>query len=231
MGIIADARDLLAGETRAFVPALAGSEAAGWTLRDALVTAAGCDRTAGPMAYWEWRDVHDVLDAARQRLARHLGTSMATDAERWANQSGRTLDEVLSVLDAGCSEGDIDAPSQLTMRPWCNPKTVSTCRVPFIPLAATVHAWTMHGGTWADISGRYGLTRSTTSWQSLDAIEPDIRDSAPPPDVYEQAMALRAWMRDGPDTTNASTWLFAVCEETTELPELLDRAHEVERAR
>lgn len=230
MGILADARDLLASETRAFVPAFAGSEAAGWTLRDALVTAAGCDRTAGPMAYWEWRDVLQVLDAARQCLTPHVGTATTTDVERWANQSGRTLDEVLAVLDTGCSEGDVDAPGQLTMRPWCNPKIVSTCRVPFIPLAATVHAWKMHGGTWADTAARYGLARSTTSWQSLDAIEPDIRDSTPPPDIYAQTMTLRAWMRDGSDATNASRWLFAVCEQTTELLELLERALGAERS-
>lgn len=223
MGILTDAADILASESRPFVPALSASEATGLTLRDALLMAAGCDRVAGPMAYWEWREIHEILASARERLHPHTGAPATVDAEHWANQPSRTLDEVVAALDAGRGEGDIDAPVELTMRPWCNPKVVSTCRVPFVPLAATIQAWTMRGG-WDAMVTRYSLTPSTTSWQTLDAVEPDVRDVAQLEGVYGPAMTLRAWMRLQSDTANSTMWLFTVCNESTELPELVDRA-------
>lgn len=226
MGILGDASDVLSSQSRSFQPALGTTDATGWTLRDALLTAAGCDRVAGPMAYWEWRELHDVLAEARQRLHPHIGAPATIDVEQWANHANRSLDEVLTALNAGRGEGDIEAPEALTMRPWCDPKVVSTCRVPFVPLAVTVQAWTARGDRWRDVAARYDLTPSSTSWQTLDAIEPDIRDVEPPPDVRGVAMALRVWMRLQSDTANSTSWLFTVCGQSTELPELVDRARQ-----
>lgn len=224
MGILADASEVLRSRSELFQPALGTTDAAGWTLRDALLAAAGCDRVAGPMAYWEWREIHETLAKARERLHPHFDAPSTMDAEQWANQASRSLDEVLAALDAGYEDGDIAPPETLTMRPWCNPKVVSTCRVPFVSLAVTVHAWAAHGGPWADFVTDYELGPSLTSWQMLDTIEPALRDVEPSPDVHHVAMTLRAWMRQQSDTANSTRWLFAVCDENSELAELVERA-------
>lgn len=226
MGILADASDVLKSRSESFQPALGATEAAAWTLRDALLTAAGCDRVAGPMAYWEWQEIHEVLTQARERLRPHIEAPGTVDAEQWANQAGRSLDEVLAALNVAREDGDIAAPEVLNMRPWCDPKVVSTCRLPFVSLAATVLAWTVHGDRWGDFATDYELTSSSTSWRTLDAIEADIRDVEPAPDLRELAMTLRAWMREQTHTANSTRWLFSVCDGSTQLPELVERARD-----
>jgi hypothetical protein len=225
LGIITVAADILRSESRTFVPAIGATTTSGWTMRDALLSAAGCDRTAGHLTYWEWRELQDLLAATRRRVHPHTGAPATIDAEQWSNQAGRTIEEVLAALDAAGSEGDIEAPAQLTMRPWCNPKIIRTCRIPFIPLAAIVQAWAAHEGTWQDIAARYDLTPSTTPWAMLEIIDPDIRNIAAT-NVHEGASTLRAWMEQQTDIASPVKWMFSVCSEDTKLAALLDLAEQ-----
>ncbi len=194
-------------------------------MRDALLSAAGCDRTAGYLAYWEWQELQHMLAAARERIHPHTDAPGTIDAEHWANHPARTVEEVLTALDAAGKEGDIEAPSRVTLRPWCKPKIVGTCRIPFIPLAATAQAWAAHDGTWWDIVDRFGLAASMTSWDVLEVIEPGIRN-APTANVHEAAIALRAWMGQQTDIASPIKWMFAVCDDGPRLAELIERAEQ-----
>lgn len=133
---------------------------------------------------------------------------------------------MLTALDAARHDGDIKAPPRVTIRPWCDPKTASTCRIPFVPLAALTHTWTQQAEPWHDLVERYQLTPSTSPWQMLDAIDPDIRDSTMPPSVPRNAAALRDLMGEQASTTSPANWLFTVCADDTPLDDLLAHAAE-----
>lgn len=215
MGIIAGAAATLRRDDVRFAPAL---KAAGgsWTLRSALLEAAGCDRRAGPLGYWQWREIHSTLDAARARIAEHAQLPARMDAERWANQAERTLEEVLAALDAVPDSDDVTPPGELQLRPWCDVRAASTCRVPYVPLAALVHGWgPPQQRSWSSMVEHFGLTVGMTSWSLLDRIDPDIRQIPPPPEVAETAAVLRRWMALDDDATAPVEWLFRVTENAT----------------
>lgn len=126
MGIITHSASRLRSSEAQFAPALSGGGASTWTLRDVLLDACGCDRVAGPMAYWEWRAIHEALAAVREILTPRADAPPGMDVERWANQPARTADEVLAVLNTVDEAEDISAPESGGMRPWCNPRQITT---------------------------------------------------------------------------------------------------------
>ena len=227
MGVIGEAERLLQSEKRPFVGEPGAPDWA-WTLRDALLVALGCHRRAGPLAYWEWRELHAVLRTARDLVGAHAGAPPGMDAERWANQRSRTLEDVLAALDAVPEEQDPQATGEVSLRPWCNPSIPATCRIPFVPFACLVHGWGDPARGWVETAVRLGLTPESSSWDVLNRLEPEICDSAPPEGVAETAGLLRRWMVLDGASTSPVHWLFGVTasEPVVSLTELTKWAQE-----
>lgn len=191
-GWISAAAETLEQYDVAFVPAqdqLESDVSNPWTLRDAFVVGAGCHRKAGPFAYWEWRHLGSELNEGWSRIEAALDVE---SAERWSNTSGRMKQEVIDVLRQVAGRGDLETPDPPTLRPWCDPSLVRTCRVPFVPLAAVVHAWALTPGTVAEQVRRLGIEVTTDPWTLLDRAEAEIAFTDPPDDVGKFAGAFRA---------------------------------------
>lgn len=230
MGIIEAAARHLRSDEASFVPALSDSSQSSWTLRDALLAGSGCDRSAGPLAYWEWQEIDSGLEEARQRISGHVGAPGPMGPERWANQKDRSLEEVLDVLDAAGGDGDVELPPEVTLRPWCDPTVVSRCRIPYIPLAAVVHAWTLDGGSLKELLGRYEIRADTPSWTVLEIVDEHIAHTQPADAVEDLAWNLRVWMDSESSAVSlASKWLWELTEKHAGVtyPELVDVAAEV----
>lgn len=183
----------LASDEVAFVPAqdqLGANVSSPWTLRDALLVSGRMRRKAGPLACWEWRGLVGELNAALARLGSALDE---VDAERWSNAAGRTRQEVIDLL-LGCAEDDVDVPSAATLRPWCDPSLLRTCRVPFVPLAALVHAWSARSASVAEIVEHFGLAETTDPWTLLDRVDAEIAFTEAPDDVAAKADVFRGAM-------------------------------------
>jgi hypothetical protein len=234
VGIITDSAARLRSRAVQFAPALGRGGASTWTLRDVLIDACGCDHTAGPLAYWEWRAIHEALKEAREVLTPRTDAPPHMDVERWANQADRTVDEVLAVLEMVDNAEDVLAPESGGMRPWCDPRQVTTCRLPYIPLAAFTHAWLLHGPRTPlqELLYRYGLGPTTTSWDLLDRIDPEIRSATVDANrVRAVAVELRQWMRSSGEEVTAAKWLRAVAadEPDSSLDDLELRAIDANR--
>ncbi|WP_425413684.1 DUF6197 family protein [Nitriliruptor alkaliphilus] len=228
MGVAAEAATVLQSDMVQFVPALAAEGASAWTLRDALIAACGCDRRAGPMAYWEWQELHATLRRTREVVARHAGVPLGVNVEQWANQPSRTLEEVIGALHAVPVADDLPIPPSPSLRPWCDPKVASRCRIPYIPLAALVHAWGDRDRPWSDVARSFELVAAMSSWDLLRAIEPSIRDAAPAEEVADIAWTLRGWKSLVAESAAPSRWLHSVAEDdpTITLTQLWDQASE-----
>ena len=228
MGVAADAARALRSEHVRFAPAVSSVGTSSWTLRDALVTACGCDRRAGYLAYWQWEMVQAALQTVRAVIASNADLPPGLDVERWANQPTRTVDEVLEVLDAVRSTDDVELPEEPSIRAWCDPKAVATCRIPYIPLAAVVHAWGDRDRAWSDVVSEFDLAEGLSSWDLLRRVDPAIRDLPPPEGVRDAAWQLRSWQGLQSTSVAPVRWLFAVTEESpqTSLRTLLRRASE-----
>jgi len=196
VGLLAAARKILSNDDVEFVASLdqLESDVAGpWTLRDALVVASGCDRKAGPFAYWEHREIGAAMNQAWDRLGAHVDGS---SVQGWSRAKGRTKADVLGALDQALADGDVAVATELTMRPWCTTKLIRTCRIPFVPLAALAHSWSARGGSLGDLLGHFEIDALTDPWQILDRAEPTIRDVPAPPDTSELADYLRGRMNE-----------------------------------
>lgn len=228
MSVAADAARVLRSEEVRFAPGMVSEGTSSWTLRDALVAACGCDRHAGHLAYWQWETVQAALQAVRAVLASNAGLPPTLDVERWANQPTRTLDEVLEVLDSVQSTDDIEVPEAPLMRPWCDPKIVATCRIPYIPLAALVHAWGDRARPWSELVAEFELVPDLSSWDLLRRVDPAIRDLPAPQGVQDSARQLRVWQGSQSASVAPVRWLFAVTDDLPEatLDALLQRADE-----
>ena len=218
MGLVATAAEVLREEGRQFGPALGSVNASAYTLRHALLTASGCHRRAEPVAYWEWESIYDALGAARSTIAAYAPHTTTPDLERWANQPGRTLTEVLDALDAVPASEDVPAPPSITRRSWCHPDTVATCRLPFVPLGMIVLAWGDPERPWEEVVGQFGLTPEMTSWDLLRRLDPPTRHAPSPPDLRGQVRNLHKRMSAQTTALSPVGWLFASAEGEPGLP-------------
>ena len=232
MGVAAGAARVLRSEHVRFAPGMVSDGTSSWTLRHALVAACGCDRHAGHLAYWQWETVQAALQAVRAVLASNAGLPPSLDVERWANQPTRTVEGVLEVLDSVQSTDDVEVPQAPSMRSWCDPKVVATCRIPFIPLAAVVHAWGDRERPWSELVAEFQLARDLSSWELLRRVDPAIRDLPAPQGVQDAARQLRAWQGSQSASVAPVRWLFAVTDDSPEttLNALLQRADEASAA-
>lgn len=228
VGVAGRAAIVLRSERVRFAPALGRVDGSTWTLRDALLTALGCDRTAGPLSYWQWEDLYVLLRTVRAAIESHVNLPLNMNVEQWANQSGRRLEEVLQALDAVSSDEDVPVPSAPTLRPWCDPRVVSRCRVPFIPLGALAHAWGDADRPWSDVAEEVSLTEEMTSWDMLRRIDPVIRDTPPAAGVSHAAWVLRAWKILQYESLSPARWMLLMAAEdpSVTLEQLLGRAQE-----
>ena len=229
VGVIAAATESLRSERR-FVPALRAGESGGWTLRDAFVTACGCRREAGPLAYWQWEEVYGVLRAAREAVVAHADVPVGMELERWANQPSRTLEEVLEALTAVPDSADVPPPQELSPRPWCKLTVASTCRIPFVPLAALIDAWEDHERPWSQVRDQYGLEPGVSVWEVLRRVDPVIRQRPSSSSVHEDALLLREYMAKTEDA-DPVRWLDTVTagEAGSDLVTLREVAREATR--
>lgn len=227
VGVLREAGRLLQSEERRFVGDPGATDAA-WTLRDALLGALGCHRRAGALAYWEWRELHATLQAARDLLDAHTGSPPRMDAERWANQPSQTLEEVLAAIDAVPEEQDIQLLEKVSLRPWCDPSSPATCRIPLVPLACLVHGWGDPSRGWSETADRLGLTPASTSWDVLDRLDPEIRGVPAPEGTAQTAWLLRQWMGLEEASTSPVRWLFETTADEPAVPlsKLAQRAQE-----
>ena len=231
VGLLREAGRLLESEERLFVGEPGATDAA-WTLRDALLVALGCHRRAGALAYWEWRELHSALQAARDLLDLHTGAPLRMDAERWANEPSRTLEQVLAAIEAVPEEQDIQLLENVSLRPWCDPSSPATCRIPFVPLACLVHGWGDPTRGWSETADSLGLTPASTSWDVLDRLDPEIRGVPAPEATAQNAQLLRRWMGLDEISISPVRWLFDVTadEPGASLSELTERAREAVEA-
>ena len=216
--MVATTAEVLREEGRQFGPALGGVNASAYTLRHALLMASGCHRRAEPVAYWEWESIYDALRAARSTVAAYAPHTATPDLERWANQPGRTLTEVLDALDAVPASEDVPVPPSATRRPWCHPDTVATCRLPFVPLGVIVLAWEDPERPWAEVAGQFGLTPYVTSWDLLRRLDPQTRHAPPFPGLRRQVHNLHKRMSAQITALSPVGWLFASAEGEPGLP-------------
>jgi len=180
-----------------------------WTLGDALWVAAGCKRKTAAFPCWEHREITAPVSRAWELLA---SKTDGVDPHIWANQTGRTLPEVLAVLDSAGAEGDVDAYPTMTLRPWCHLNMVSTCRIPYVPLAAVVHAYKLRSGSLTDLLAEFEIDAKTDPWTILDRIEPTIVETDSPDGVREMADTLRLMMHANPPIFTPSRVLVMVAE-------------------
>lgn len=184
----------------------AKTPAAALSARDILVTAAGCQASAGTFAYWEWRDLDAAINTAWDRLTPIVGEPGA----RWADRAGRTTGELLTAFDQARRDGDVKPPPAVTLRPWSRPNVQRTCKVPFVPLAVVLHAWSLDGGTLSELWSRYDLHGATT-WELLDRLEPRVAHRPDPGGIAAGAELVRSWMAaKTPAPVLAPTVLFDV---------------------
>lgn len=225
MALLAAAREILASDDIEFVASLdqLESDVVGpWTLRDALVVASGCDRKVGPFAYWEHREIGDALTRVWERVAVHVD---APSPEGWSSSKRRTKAEILNVLDRALDAGgDIAAPQSVTIRPWCTTKLVRTCRIPFVPLAAVVHAWAHRGGGLQDLLEHFGIDAMTDPWILLDRVEPEIRDLPAAENAADIADFLRSRMHAAEPEIYSPARLLAELDPLLTLDELRDQS-------
>lgn len=226
MGLAAEAAGTLRSERVRFKPALAADDTSAWTLRDALLVACGCDRRTEPLAYWQWQELHLALQEVRGVIAGHPTIPAGIEVERWANQPSRSLDEVLTVLDAVGTSDDVPVPDKPSLGPWCDPPTIATCRSPYIPLTALVHAWGDPHRRWSEVVAEFDLQPNMTSRELLLRLDPAIRDKTPAADVQSNGWRLRHWMTLQSENTAPVRWLFAVTrtDPETDLHGLQERA-------
>jgi len=226
VALLAAAREILASDDVEFVASLDQLESdlvGPWTLRDALVVASGCDRKVGPFAYWEHREIGDALTRVWERVAEHVD---APSPEGWSSSKGRTKAEILNVLGSALDAGDdIAAPEPVTMRPWCTTKLVRTCRIPFVPLAAVVHAWSHRGGKLRGLLDHFEIDGTTDPWTILDRVEPEIRDIPAAEDTGDIADFLRGRMHAAEPEIYSPARLLAELDRQLTLDGLRDRAN------
>ena len=102
----------------------------------------------------------------------------------WSNRPERTWSDIKSLL-ASSPGLAFEVPGDLTLRPWCTPKLVSSCRIPFVPVAAVVHfaLAQMPEASLGQVLERFEIVAGLDPWELLRIVDPTIRSSMAPPGV------------------------------------------------
>lgn len=190
MGVVAAVLEQLDGGELQVVPSTMPDPPAGSvTVRDLLCEAVGVHRRAGTLAYFEDQPLRDALG----EVAELLSATVGADLHLWAAERSRQQAEVVDLFAR--VHGDVDVPPAPTLRPWCEPGEIRTCRIPFVPFAAAVHALASSGMTLADLVQTHQLA-VRDPWEMLARLDPLIVGTDPPAEVTRAAMALRSRLAD-----------------------------------
>lgn len=222
VGLLAVAAELLGRDGSVRVPGdqLEAQDSGAWTVWDALVEAAGCSRKAGPLAYWEHRELKAALAECFDAIATAAG---AVDGDGWCAAAGRRQAEVVGVLSRAAGDGDVEV-GPVRLRVWSDPGLSRTCRVPYVPLAVVTHAWAVEPCGLAELLDRFEVTSATDPWDLRDLVEPAVVEVDAPGQVREIAEALREQMKAHvPETHSpaAYLWTFATAAPRVRLDELV----------
>lgn len=169
--------------------------------RDAVLGLLGVDPGLGTLAYWHSHG----LDAVVKVVRRHLDEAAGGDLERW--WSAASAADRQAVIDQA------DVPHVVVaLRPWIEPRVQWGTRIPFVPLAAFLHAMDVGPHkTVATTADAYGITTGTTPWELLEGLDDRIVGAPVPDDLPGVASGLRLAFNDQPDdeTTvyNPARWL------------------------
>ena len=186
MGVVAAVREQLdRGEVQVVPSTLPDPPPGSVTFRDLLCEAVGVHRRAGTLSYFEHQALRDVLGQVTALLSATAGG----DVHLWAAERSRRQADVVDLFAR--VNGDVDVPPAPTLRPWCDPGEIRTCRIPFVPFAAAVHALAAAGTTHADLVQTHQLA-SCDPWELLARLDPLIAGTEPPAEVTRAAMVLRA---------------------------------------
>ena len=190
MGIVAAVREQLdRGDVQVVPSTMPDPPPGSVTVRDLLCEAVGVHRRAGTLAYFEHQVLRDVLGQVTALLSATAGA----DVHLWAAERSRRPAEVVDLFAR--VDGDVDVPPAPTLRPWCDPGEIRTCRIPFVPFAAAVHALAATGTTLADLVHTHQLA-ACDPWEMLARLDPLIVGTDPPAEVTRAAMTLRAQLAD-----------------------------------
>lgn len=179
------------------VAGVAGEQSA----RGAILAVLGVDAGLGTLGYWR----SHVLDGAVKSVRSDLKEAAGGDLERWWPAA--------PVEDREALTAELDVPDvPLALRPWIEPRVQWGTRIPFVPLAAFLHAMDVGSHkTVATTADAYGITTGTTPWELLEALDDQIADAPVPDDLPGVASGLRLAFNDQPDdeTTvyNPARWL------------------------
>lgn len=169
--------------------------------RDAVFRLLGVDGELGTLAYWR----SHVLDAAVKSVRRDLEAAAGGELEQWwPAASGADRQAVID---------QVDVPDVVVeLRPWVLPRVQWGTRVPFVPLAAFLHAMATGSHKTVDATaGAYGIAAGTTPWELLESLDDHIADAPVPDDLPSLASGVRLAFHDQPEdeTTiyNPARWL------------------------
>lgn len=206
-----------------------------WSLRTALLTSMGVHPDAHPVAYWQYRELEQLLDEARERIRNAANVSLDVDTASSATIAGPRMVELLTSV-----ESDLAAPASVSLRPWCEldampqgpggkPRDLGMrFRIPWVPIGACVYDMlaTDAGavGDWLDIRG---IGPRSTSFEVVDLLD-GVMDRDPSIDrreAHDITWRIRAAMMDGPGGYNlVAQWLHD-CDVST-VPASLGPSHD-----
>ena len=159
------------------------------SVRDAIVAALGCHPRLGLLGYWEVAELRPLRDAALDSLGGH------EFATRYRVSSSDLWPELRDVVSSCEQLTKLQAPESVTMRPWCDPKVVSTGRIPFIPVASVCQvALSAHQPDGLKAAcDVLGVSRSEDPWMFIARTDPIVRGQVPASGTAELATAIIAY--------------------------------------
>lgn len=161
------------------------------TLRSHIIRTLGCDKRAGVIAYWDWQEITALISECWTALEPVTGPR----PELWSNEPDRTVTQIIDALRSAV--GDIAVPeTPFERRPWSKPGTVSTCRIPFVPLASVIHVWLAEQVPLRQVLDDLNLRMGSDPWEILRAADPVARNLPEPTDVRVVADEVKKWMSD-----------------------------------
>ncbi len=159
------------------------------SVRDAIVAALGCHPRLGLLGYWEVAELRPLRSAALDSLGGH------EFATRYRVSASDLWPELRDAVLSCWQLSELEAPESVTVRPWCDPKVVSTGRIPFVPVASVCQvALSAHraGGLKAACD-ELGVSRTEDPWMFMDRTDPTVREQDPAAGTAELATAIVAY--------------------------------------
>ncbi|MBY5163452.1 hypothetical protein [Salsipaludibacter albus] len=188
------------------------------SLRGQLLRAMGCQPDSHPVAYWEWHELSETLARAHDAIRDVLDTDRHPEA--WARD--RAGEDIADAVERAASTGDIDAPANSILRPWCADAAFQSAtsgstsgplfrfRLPYVATGAALtdmaHRSGMLLAEWLELRE---VEPSTTSFQLLRRLDEDLVDqpTTNPSEIVEAAVAVHQLMARRDAINLTAEWL------------------------